>query len=63
MITLIGLSDPDFTIKGDMFNEVPAMVNTKLNSLIYDENNYTILLSNVSELFVIFLSCGVDLVL
>ena len=26
MITLIGLSDSDFTIKGDMFNEAPAMV-------------------------------------
>jgi len=49
MITLIGLSDPDFTIKGDMFNEVPAMVNTKLNSLIDDENSYTILLSHRSE--------------
>ena len=32
MITLIGLSDSDFTIKGDMFNEAPAMVNTKLNT-------------------------------
>ena len=25
-ITLIGLSDPSFTLKGDMFGEVPAMV-------------------------------------
>ena len=25
-ISLIGLSDPDFTIKGDIFGEVPAMV-------------------------------------
>ena len=30
VITLIGLSDPSFTIKGDMFGEVPAMVDTKL---------------------------------
>jgi len=51
MITLIGLSDSDFTIKGDMFNEAPAMVNTKLNSLIDDENSYTILLSHRPELF------------
>ncbi len=50
MITLIGLSDSDFTIKGDMFNEAPAMVNTKLNSLIDDENSYTILLSHRPEL-------------
>lgn len=63
MITLIGLSDPDFTIKGDMFNEVPAMVNTKLNSLIDDENSYTILLSHRSELFETYVCCGVDLVL
>lgn len=34
MITLIGLSDSDFTIKGDMFNEAPAMVNTKLIALL-----------------------------
>ena len=63
MITLIGLSDPDFTIKGDMFNEVPAMVNTKLNSLIDDENSYTILLSHRPELFETYVCCGVDLVL
>ena len=30
-ITLIGLSDPNFTLKGDMFGEAPAMVSTKLN--------------------------------
>ena len=63
MITLIGLSDSDFTIKGDMFNEVPAMVNTKLNSLIDDENSYTILLSHRPELFETYVCCGVDLVL
>ena len=63
MITLIGLSDPDFTIKGDMFNEAPAMVNTKLNSLIDDENSYTILLSHWPELFETYVCCGVDLVL
>lgn len=63
MITLIGLSDSDFTIKGDMFNEAPAMVNTKLNSLIDDENSYTILLSHRPELFETYVCCGVDLVL
>ena len=59
----IGLSDSDFTIKGDMFNEAPAMVNTKLNSLIDDENSYTILLSHRPELFETYVCCGVDLVL
>lgn len=37
-ITLIGLSDPDFTLKGDIFGETPSMVSTKLNSLVDDEN-------------------------
>ena len=49
-ISLIGLSDPDFTIKGDIFGEVPAMVSTKLNNLADDENSYTILLSPCNNL-------------
>lgn len=63
VITLIGLSDPDFTIKGDMFGEVPAMVDTKLRGLIGDKNDYTILLSHRPELFETYANCGVDLVL
>ena len=44
-ITLIGLSDPSFTVKGDMFGEVPAMVDTKLQGLIEDKNEvYTYVL-------------------
>ena len=31
-IALLGLADPDFTVKGDMFGEVPAMVSTKLKN-------------------------------
>ena len=38
MITLIGISDPNFTLKGDIFGETPTMVSTKLNSLADDEN-------------------------
>ena len=37
-ITLLGLADLDFTVKGDMFGEVPAMVSTKLKNLIGDES-------------------------
>ena len=59
-ISLIGLSDPDFTIKGDIFGEVPAMVSTKLNNL---ENSYTILLSHRPELFESYVHCNIDLVL
>ena len=62
-ITLIGLSDPSFTLKGNMFGEVPAMVDTKLRGLIGDKDNYTILLSHRPELFEAYVICGVDLVL
>ena len=51
-ITLIGLSDPDFTIKGDMFGEVPVMANTKLKTLADPENSYTVLLSHQAIKFV-----------
>ncbi len=61
-VTLIGLSDPNFTIKGDMFNEAPAMIGTKLNSLMDAETGYTILLSHRPELFDTYVSCGIDLV-
>ena len=61
-ITLIGLSDPSFTLKGNMFGEVPAMVDTKLRGLIGDKDNYTILLSHRPELFEAYVICGVDLV-
>lgn len=62
-ITLIGLSDPNFTIKGDMFGEVPAMVTTKLKGLVENEIGYTILLSHRPELFESYISCNIDLVL
>ena len=62
-VTLIGLSDPNFTIKSDIFNEVPAVISTKLNDLIKDETGYTVLLSHRPELFNTYVSCGVDLVL
>lgn len=62
LITLIGLSDPSFTIKGDMFGEIPAMIDTKLRGLIEDKDGYTILLSHRPELFETYVNCGVDLV-
>jgi len=61
-ISLVGISDPNFTVKGDLFGEVPAMVSTKLHNLIDTENNYTILLSHRPELFDTYVTCGVDLV-
>lgn len=62
-ITLIGLADPDFTIKGDLFGEVPSMVTTKLKNLVGEENLYTILLSHRPELFDTYVSSHIDLVL
>uniref|UniRef100_UPI002FE6E0CC metallophosphoesterase n=1 Tax=Parablautia muri TaxID=2320879 RepID=UPI002FE6E0CC len=61
-ITLLGLADPDFTVKGDMFGEVPAMVSTKLKNLIGDESGYTILFSHRPELFETYVDGGIDLV-
>ena len=58
-IMLIGLSDPDFTVKG----EVPSMVGTKLESLAGSEGSYTILLSHRPELFETYADCGIGLVL
>ena len=61
-ISLLGLADPDFTIRGDMFGEVPAMVSTKLRNLVEDESRYTILLSHRPELFETYVDGGIDLV-
>lgn len=62
-VTLLGLDDPDFTVKGDMFGEVPAMVGTKLRNLDNGEGGYTILLSHRPELFETYVNCGIDLVI
>ena len=62
-IALLGLADPDFSIKGDLSGEVPAMVSTKLNTLMEQETAYAVLLSHRPELFETYAACGVDLVL
>lgn len=61
-ITLLGLDDPDFTVKGDMFGETSAMVGTRLRNLDNGEGGYTILLSHRPELFETYVNCGIDLV-
>lgn len=61
-VTLIGLSDPNFAIRNDVFDETPAMVSTKINGLLENENGYTILLSHRPELFETYVRCDVDLV-
>ncbi len=62
-IALLGLADPDFTIKGDLFGEVPAMVSTKLKNMLEQEGSYSVLLSHRPELFETYAACGVDLIL
>ena len=62
-ITLIGLSDPNFTLKGDIFGEAPAMVSTKRNSLADDESSYSIFLAHRPELCESYARCNIDLVL
>ena len=61
-VTLIGLSDPNFAIRNDVFDETSAMVSTKLNGLLESENGYTILFFHRPELFEAYVNCGVDLV-
>lgn len=61
-ISLLGLSDPDFTIRGDWFGEVPAMAAAKIKGMQM-QGIYTILLSHRPELFETYVSCGIDLVL
>ena len=61
-ITLLGLGDPDFMVKGDMFGETSAMVSTKLKNLDDGEGGYTILLSHRPELFETYVNCSIDLV-
>lgn len=54
---------PNFTIKGDLFGEIPAMVSTKLNNMLEQDDGYSVLLSHRPELFDTYAACGVDLVL
>ncbi len=62
-ITLIGLSDPSFTIPDDRLGEVPAMIRTKLDRLADpEEGSYTILLSHRPELFDVYAASQIDLV-
>ena len=62
-IALLGLDDPNFTIKGDMFSEVPAMVSTKINNMHKQNTMYSILLSHRPELFETYIASGINLVL
>ncbi len=63
-LLLIGLDDPDFSAKGDSFEEVSSMISTKLKEALSDSKiKYSILLSHRPEFFDVYVSCGIDLVL
>ena len=62
-IRLLGVDDPDFTIKGDTFGETAAMIDTKLKDMPNKSNGYTVLLSHRPELFDVYAANSIDLVL
>ncbi len=57
-ITLLGLQDPNFSREED---DVAAR--TALEAMMAAEDGYTLLLAHRPELFDVYVSCGVDLVL
>lgn len=62
-IQLLGLDDPDFTIKGNVPGESAAMIDTKLKSMQIGNGQYTILLSHRPELFDVYAANRIDLIL
>ena len=60
-INILGLNDPDFTIRGDMFGESEAMINTKLDEI--QPTGFSILLSHRPELFPVYVKHGIPCVL
>lgn len=62
-ITLLGLADPNFTVKGDMLSEIPAMIYAKLNYLYDESEGFAVLLSHRPELFDVYAEFGINLIL
>ena len=62
-IQLLGLDDPDFTMKGDTYGKSAAMIDTKLKSMQIRNDQYTILLSHRPELFDVYVANRIDLIL
>lgn len=61
-ITLIGINDPSFQTDY-LFGDSEAVVKTHLQELVNDSNSFTLLLSHRPELFEIYASSEIDLVL
>jgi len=62
-IALIGLPDPNFMVQEESSEDRIDIVKQQLEQLINDNSCYTILLSHRPELFDLYVSCKVDLVL
>ena len=60
-ITLLGLDDPSMALKGDMFGETEAMIDTKLKRIQTD--GFCVLLSHRPELFQIYVDNSISCVL
>lgn len=63
IIRLIGVDDPSFAMRSDRYSAPEMIMTSKLNSLMEDEEKYTVLLSHRPELFEVYGNTQVDLVL
>ncbi len=61
-IALIGLNDPSFQA-GHLFDDTETVVRKNLQEVMSESNGFTLLLSHRPELFEVYASCDVDLVL
>lgn len=59
-LSLLGLSDPNFSASSDLFGEALTKTAAKIKGMQIQEA-YTVLLSHRPELFETYVSCGVDL--
>lgn len=63
-VKIIGLNDPNFTMRGETSGEVLSMMKKKLGGLMEtNDGGFTLLLSHRPELFDAYASCGVDVAL
>jgi len=62
-ILLLGLDDPRFVLKNDLFDEKRAMIDTKLKNLKPEGNDFSVLLFHRPELYDVYVDNEIDLVL
>ncbi len=62
-IRLLGLNDPSFALEDNRLGDNAVIIDTKLKSIPSESNEYTILLSHRPELFDVYVTNSIDLVL